>query len=171
MPSASKDILEFTHIDPCLRWVDKNATRLLHDGKMPKVTISYDDETEDLRSPEQSSKVHAMIADIVKQAVFKTPALTVKMSDHEYDEGKALLVRWFEREMESLGEPLRHGSKVVIDPFTGEQITIRASTTKFLKKETVSFVDWLYATGNDGGVKWSEPALQCYADYRQAQDQ
>jgi len=164
MSAVRKNIIAFTQIDPCLKWIDGNVTRLLHDGKRPYIEIGL----EDLRSPEQSSKVHAMISDIVKQAVFKSPALTVKMSDYEYDEGKALLVRWFEREMESLGEPLRHGSKVVIDPFTGEQITIRASTTKFLKKETISFVDWLYATGNDGGVKWSEPALREYESYRSA---
>jgi len=165
MNAVRKNIIAFTQIDPCLKWVDGGLTKLLNDGKKPYIEIGL----EDLRSPEQSSKVHAMISDIVKQAVFKSPALTVEMSDYDYDEGKALLVRWFEREMESLGEPLRHGSKVVIDPFTGEQITIRASTTKFLKKETISFVDWLYATGNDGGVVWSEPALACYAEYKEAQ--
>jgi hypothetical protein len=165
MNSVRKNIVTFTQIDPCLKWVDGGLTKLLNDGKKPYIEIGI----EELRSPEQSSKFHAMISDIVKQAVFKSPALTVKMSDYEYDEGKALLVRWFEREMESLGEPLRHGSKVVMDPFTGEQITIRASTAKLLKKETISFVDWLYATGNDGGVKWSEPALREYESYRGAQ--
>jgi hypothetical protein len=165
MTAVRKNIIAFTQIDPCLKWIDGGLTKLLNDGKKPYIEIGI----EELRSPEQSSKVHAMISDIVKQAVFKSPALTVKMSDYDYDEGKALLVRWFEREMESLGEPLRHGSKVVIDPFTGEQITIRASTTKFLKKETVSFVDWLYATGNDGGVVWSEPVLKEYESYKGAQ--
>jgi hypothetical protein len=165
MSSARKNIVAFTQIDPCLKWIDGGLTKLLNDGKKPYVEIGI----EVLRSPEQSSKAHAMISDIVKQAVFKSPALTVKMSDYDYDAAKALLVRWFEREMESLGEPLKHGSRIVKDPFTGEQITIRASTTKFLKKETVSFVDWLYATGNDGGVVWSETALACYAEYKEAQ--
>ena len=161
MTSVRKNIITFTQIDPCLKWIDGGLTKLLNDGKNPYIEIGI----EELISDPQRAKFHAMIGDIVKQAVFKTPALTVKMSDYDLDEGKALLVRWFERECESMGEPLKHGSRIVTDPFTGEQITIRASTTKFLKKETISFVDWLYATGNDGGVKWSEPALKEYESW------
>lgn len=110
-----------------------------------------------------------MIGDIAKQAVFKTTAATVRMADYDIDEAKALLVRWFERECVQLGEPLLHGSRIVVCPFTGEQITIRPSTTKFLKKETINFIEWLYATGADGNVKWSEKALKEYENYRQAQ--
>lgn len=161
MSSVRKNIVAFTQIDPCLKWVDGGLTKLLNDGKKPYIEIGI----EELRSPDQSCKVHAMIGDIVTQAVFKTPSITVRMADYDYDAGKALLVRWFEKECEQLGEPLRHGSRIVTDPFTGEQITIRASTTKFLKKETISFVDWLYAIGGDGGVRWSEPALKEYESW------
>ena len=133
--------------------------------------VGYDDETEteEERTDLQRSKTHAMINDIAKQAIFKTPGLTVVMGNYDAEEAKALLVRWFERECAQLGEPLRHGSRIVVDPFTGENITIRASTIKFLKKETINFTEWLYATGADGGVKWSEPALKEYAQYREAQ--
>lgn len=124
---------------------------------------------EEDRSQLQNEKSHAMIGDIAKQAVFKTPGLTVKMSSYDFDEAKALLVAWFERECIQLLEPLRHGSRVVIDPFTGENITIRASTAKFLKKENINFIEWLYSVGADGGVKWSEKALACYNEYREAQ--
>ncbi len=132
--------------------------------------VGYDDETQDAeeeRTDLQRSKTHAMIGDIAKQAIFKTPGVTVVMSDYDIDEAKALIVRWFERECAQLGEPLRHGSRIVIDPFSGEHITIRASTTKFLKKETINFTEWLYMTGADGNVKWSEPALKEYETYRQ----
>lgn len=60
---------------------------------------------------------------------------------------------------------LRHGSRMVIDPFTGEQITIRASTVKFSKEETINFTEWLYSTGLDGNVRWSEKALKEYEQY------
>lgn len=169
MPSIKKIISSHPDIDKAMRWIDAQSTVILNKGKLPFIILGYDEETEDERSARQNSKSHAMIGDIAKQAVFKTPGLTVKMADYDVDEAKALLVRWFERECESIGEPLRHGSRVVVDPFSGEQITIRASTTKFLKKENINFIEWLYSTGVDGGVKWSEPALKEYSAYKEAQ--
>ena len=168
MPQIKKIIPTFSHIDLALKWVDSQATKLLNGGHLPFLILGYgEDEAE--RTVIQNSRFHAMISDIAKQAVFKTPVLTVTMSDYDIDAVKALLVRWFEQECAQLGEPLRHGSRVVVDPFTGEQITIRPSTTKFLKVETINFIEWLYATGAAGGVKWSEPAMKEYANYKEAQ--
>lgn len=169
MPSLKKLIQSPPDIDKAMRWFDGQATNILNHGKIPFITIGYDDENEEDRTDLQRSKTHAMIGDIAKQAVFKTPGAIVRMADYDIDEAKALLVVWFERECAQIGEPLRHGSRVVIDPFSGEQITIRASTIKFLKKETINFTEWLYATGADGGVRWSEAALKEYETYRQAQ--
>jgi len=166
MPEIKKNISDFTCIDKCLRWVDKNATDMLNRGIKPWIKFGYGEEE---RSGEQNSKSHAMIGDIVKQAVFKTPAITVRMSDFSFEDAKALLVDWFERECVANSMPLRHGSKTVKCPFTDKEITIRASTAKFLKNENTNFIEWLYATGVDGGVKWSEPALAEYQSYRQAQ--
>lgn len=169
MPSIKKIMPTPPHIDMAMKWLDGQATRILNAGKIPWLIIGYDDEAEELRTDPQRSKTHAMIVDIAKQAVFKTPGLTVVMSNYDAEEAKALIVRWFERECAQLGEPLRHGSRIVVDPFTGEQITIRASTTKFLKKETINWVEWLYAIGADGCVKWSEKALKEYKSYKEAQ--
>jgi len=171
MPSIKKIIPTPSHIDLAMKWLDGQATRVLNAGKVPWLMVGYDDESseEELRTDLQREKTHAMINDIAKQAVFKTPGLTVVMSNYDAEEAKALVVRWFERECAQLGEPLRHGSRIVVDPFTGEQITIRASTTKFLKKETINWIEWLYATGADGNVKWSDKALKEYESYKQAQ--
>lgn len=169
MPSIKKIINSPSDIDRAMRWFDAQATIILNKGKVPFIAIGYDaEETEEERTDLQRSKTHAMINDIAKQAVFKTPGLTVVMSNYDIEEAKALIVRWFERECAQLGEPLRHGSRIVVDPFTGEQITIRASTVKFLKSETINFTEWLYSTGADGNVKWSEKALKEYETYRQA---
>lgn len=168
MPSIKKIISTPSHIDLAMKWFDAQATKLLNGGHVPFLILGYgEDEAE--RTVPQNARFHAMIGDIVKQAVFKTPVMTVTMADYDVDAAKALLVRWFEQECAQLGEPLRHGSRVVTDPFTGEQISIRPSTTKFLKKETINFIEWLYATGSAGGVKWSEPALKEYSEYREAQ--
>lgn len=169
MPSIKKLIPTPSHIDIAMKWFDAQATKILNNGKIPFLVVGYDDESEEDRTLLQNSRSHAMIGDIAKQAVFKTPGLTVKMSSYDIDEAKALLVVWFERECIQMLEPLRHGSRVVIDPFSGEQITIRASTTKFLKKENINFIEWLFATGADGGVRWSEPALKEYESYKEAQ--
>lgn len=173
MPSIKKIIQTPSHIDLAMKWFDGQATKLLNGGHIPFLILGYGDyeaanEQAD-RNSQQNAKFHAMIGDIAKQSVFKTPVLTVTMADYDVDAVKALLVRWFEQECAQLGEPLRHGSRVVIDPFTGEQITIRPSTTKFLKAESNNFIEWLYATGAAGGVKWSEPALQEYENYRESQ--
>lgn len=168
MPSIKKIIQTPSHIDLAMKWFDGQATKLLNGGHVPFLILGYgEDEAE--RTQPQNARFHAMIGDIAKQAVFKTPVLTVNMTSYDIDAVKALLVRWFEQECAQLGEPLRHGSRVVIDPFTGEQITIRPSTTKFLKAESNNFIEWLYATGSAGGVKWSEPALKQWAEYKEAQ--
>jgi hypothetical protein len=168
MPQIKKIIPTFSHIDLALKWVDAQSTKMINAGFEPFLILGYGGE-ESERNSQQNAKFHVMIGDIAKQAVFKTPVLTVAMADYDVDSVKALLVRWFEQECAQLGEPLRHGSRVVIDPFTGEQIAIRPSTAKFLKAETINFIEWLYATGSAGGVKWSEPALKEYANYKEAQ--
>lgn len=160
-----KIIQNHSQIDQAMKWFDLNATKILNAGKKVFLDAGVYDEN----SLEMNSKYHAMIGDIAKQAVFKTPAITVKMSEFDAKEAKALLVTWFERECSQNNEHLRHGSRVVIDPFTSEKITIRASTKDFLKTEQNKFIEWLYATGADGGVRWSEPALKEYESYQQSQ--
>ncbi len=175
MPSIKKIIQTHSHIDLAMKWFDGKATKLLNGGHTQFLILGYgevDSEPEKKeadRNDIQNAKFHAMIGDIAKQAVFKAPGLTVSMSGYALDEAKALLVVWFERECVLMLEPLRHGSRVVIDPFTGEQITIRPSTTKFLKTESNNFIEWLYATGAAGGVRWSEPAMKEYENYRESQ--
>ncbi len=166
MPEIKKSIASFTCIDKCMRWIDKNATDMLNGGINPWVKLGYGDEE---RSIEMNAKFHAMIGDISNQAIFKTPALTVKMSNYSIDEVKALLVAWFESDCILNLEPLRHGSKTIKDPFSGKEITIRASTKNFIKSEASNFIEWLYSTGVDGGVKWSEPAIKEYESYKDSQ--
>lgn len=167
--TIKKRISEHPQIDKMNVLLDGAATKLINAGKCLWVLISDTEPfLEEQGTRIQEEKYHAMINDIAKQAVFKTPAVTVRMCDYDSAEAKALLVRWFERDCAQMGEPLRHGSKIVDCPFTGEKITIRASTKDFLKKERCNFVEWLYATGADGNVRWSEPALKQWQEYREA---
>jgi NinB protein len=122
----------------------------------------------DIRSIPQNSKSHAMFTDIRNQAVIKLPGKRIVMSSYSEEAAKALLVMWFANECELNGEPLQHPPETVLCPMTGQNITIRPSTTKFLKAENINFIEWLYAFGCESGVRWSEPALRQYETYRQA---
>lgn len=112
-----------------------------------------------------NSKMHAMISDIHQQAVITIPGKRVVMSGYLFDECKALLCVWFQNEMILAGTPLSRPGKRIIDPFTGECITIRPSTREFSQSEACAFIEFLYATGTDAGVKWTEPAMQVYEEY------
>lgn len=168
--TIKKRISEHPQIDKMNFLLDGAATKLINAGKCLWVLIS--DTEPFLEEPGtriQEEKYHAMINDIAKQAVFKTPAKTVYMKNFSEKQAKALLVTWFEDDCKIIGEPLRHGSEVVECPFSGRLITIRASTKEMIKKERCNFVEWLYATGADGNVRWSEPAMKQWQEYKEAQ--
>lgn len=153
-------------IDQALRWIDKNATAMLNAGKVMYVEAGVHDP----RSISQNSKFHAIIGDIHRCAVIKIPGRRIAMSDYSEDECKALLVVWFAKEREQEGRPLKKTLRTVVCPLTGEQITIRPSTADdFLKKDTAEFIEWLYATGSNAGVRWSDAALREYEIYKEIQ--
>jgi hypothetical protein len=110
------------------------------------------------RELNQNAKFHAMIGDIHYQA----------FRGYSMDGVKAVLVNQFAIEMEEQGTPLAHPGERVWDWKTKEPVYVRPTTTKFRKTEAAAFVEFLYATGVELGVQWSEPALKAYDDYREA---
>lgn len=122
------------------------------------------------RTGAQNSKSHAMYEDIRKMAVIALPGRRIVMADYDSAEAKALLVMWFANERALEGRPLSKPPRTVMCPITGENITVRPSTAEdFGKRDTAEFVEWLYATGTQAGVNWSEPAMKEYQSYREAQ--
>lgn len=110
------------------------------------------------RSQIQNEKFHAMIGDIHHQAFRAYSA-----------EGmKAVLVNQFAMEMQEQGTPLAHPGETVWDWVHQAPVYVRPTTTKFTKAECAAFIEWLYATGTDLGVTWSEKALAVYQEYREA---
>src|SRR5690606_32579737 len=95
-----------------------------------------------------------------KQAVISLPGRRIKMSDYDADECKALLVVWFANERALEGRPLPKPPRTIIDPMSGEKISIRPSTTQFGKKNMAEFVEFLFATGSGSGFIRSDPALK-----------
>jgi len=110
------------------------------------------------RSQIQNEKFHAMISDIHHQGFRAYSA-----------EGmKAVLVNQFALEMAEQGTPLTHPGETVWDWKHQSPVYVRPTTTKFTKSECAAFIEWLYATGTELGVTWSEKALAVYAEYREA---
>ena len=106
------------------------------------------------RTLEINNKFHAMIADIAK---------TVDLDqEYSFEAWKALLVDGFEEELRANSEKLRHGSKVVLSLDKKRAVTIRPSTTKFLKSEASQFIEYLYQFGAEHGARFTEKSLAIY---------
>lgn len=171
MARAEKLVEADVQIDPFgerfVAWLRAAVTK----GRSVKVTAVTDDEPDfdPPKSDIQREKFHAMIGDIKKTGVITIPGRRIVMNDYDNEQCKALLVMWFTNEVKdsdiSIPNPPRHFRC----PITGENITIRPSTIKWGKKLTCAFVEWLYATGSMANVRWSEPALKAYNEYKEAQ--
>lgn len=161
----TKTITDKSQVNRLVNWVDGLTCKGLEGGAVD-VTISRHDPT---KSWLANRKFHAMIADINRMAVIRIPSRTIKMADYDADQCKALLVMWFANEKAEMGDPLPKPPRSFLDPVTGQQISIRPSTTEWGKKITCEFVEWLYFIGSQYGVIWSEPAIQQYQSYRDAQ--
>ena len=106
----------------------------------------------------QNAKFHAMITDIHRQA----------FRGYSFDGVKAVLVNQFAQEMEEQGTPLAKPGERVWDWKTKEPVYVRPTTTKFRRAEAAAFIEFLYSTGVELDVAWSEPALKVYDEYREA---
>jgi hypothetical protein len=105
------------------------------------------------KSRDQEEKYHAMIGDIAKQ---------VRIYGREWDREdlKRLLVDQFVRDMQAAGTPLGKQGLVVPSLDGSGVVQLGIQTRRFLKKEAIAFIEWLYAFGAENGVLWSEPAMR-----------
>jgi NinB protein len=105
------------------------------------------------KSRDQEEKYHAMLGDIAKQ---------VRIYGREWDREdlKRLLVDQFVRDMKEAGTPLSKQGAVVPSLDGSGVVQLGVQTRRFLKKEAIAFIDWLYAFGAENGVLWSEPAMR-----------
>ena len=113
-----------------------------------------------------NAKLHAMIEDIRQQCVIKIGVHVLDKS-RELEVWKSLLVRWFDLELNEMGEPLKKGGRRIFDMMYGEWVYMRPSTTDFNQSEAGKFIEWLYAFGIERGVKFTEKALSVYDEYRE----
>lgn len=163
MTSVTREVKAYSDIDSTLPWVDKCCTKIIKNGATPYITIS-DSEFETTRGTVDNSKFHAIMNDIWKQASFSIGSNTINMSDYSFPACKAMLVTWFVNELAVIGDDLPKYMipEKLFDPISDSFITIRPSTTNFSKKISASFCQFLWSTGCDGGVKWTDKATAEY---------
>jgi hypothetical protein len=104
------------------------------------------------KSRAQEARYHAMIEDIRLQC----------FRGYSREAFKAALVNQFALEMERNGEPLGKPGEQAWDWVNQVQVYVRPSTKGFRKKEAADFIEFLYATGSEYSVHWSDKSLAIY---------
>jgi hypothetical protein len=140
------------HTETTMRQVMERVWELvkqgIHAGPVV-ITLSRIDKTR-----EQEKKYHAMIQDIAK---------TVDVNKaYSFPVWKAYLIDCFETELKSQDRALRHPSQIVFNPYTHNWVTVRASTTSFLKSEGSEFIEFLYQFGAEHGAVFTEKSIEYY---------
>lgn len=160
----TKTVHQIEHVNQAVNWVDTMICKGLESGPV-SVTLGRPQKR---RNSLSNAKLHAMIGDIQAQGVISMPGRRVTLSEYDTDALKALLVIWFANERAMNGEPLTRPPRSILCPVTGERVSIRPSTAEWGQKDAGEFIEFLYATGNDAGVRWSDPALKAYEEMRES---
>lgn len=165
--SIEKKIERIEDINRLLNWLDGVICKGLESGA---VAIGVGRPENDGKSDDQREKFHAMIGDIQKTGVIVLPGKKIVMNRYTIEKAKALLVMWFVNEKKELGQidDIPNPPESFDCPITGETISIRPSTTKWGKKLTSEFIEFLYATGTLANTVWSEPSMKVYEEWSNA---
>jgi|GEM_PF-1275397 len=112
-----------------------------------------------------NAKIHAVMHDIWRQATEQLNGKHVVYSSYSFDVFKAFIVKWFDLELQEMGEPMRKTGEYRIDPRTNDLMYVRPSTTEFTQKEAAKLIEWLYAFGSERGVRFTERASRVLEQY------
>jgi hypothetical protein len=133
---------EMRLVSPAHRQAALRALQAAPDGAL----VSIGDEP---RSHEQNRKLWAMLTDCSQQILWDDQHLTP-------EEWKDLFTAAFK-------------NAKIVSGLYGGGVAVGASTSKMSKKKFSEFVEFIYSEGTERGVMWSEPSLDTYASYREAQ--
>jgi len=132
-------------IKPVLDWAYKMICKGLDGGAVEIAIRRY----EEGRSNEQNKKSWAMYTDITNQLTWHGEKL-------EKEDWKILLTNEWKPQS-------------IIPAIGGGFCVLNAKTSKANKAEMADLIEIVYHFGSSHGVVWSEPALACYAEYKEAQ--
>ena len=100
------------------------------------------------RTLDQNRLLWALCGDLAKQAEFQGKRWTS-------EDWKVFLMSAWRNEVPTVG-------------LNGEPVTLHTSTRNLSKKAFSEFIEFIYATGSDFNVIWSDPTLEQYQNYREA---
>lgn len=126
-------------MDRAFRWADQSITKALPAGPVVMKLCR------ELRTPEQNDKLWPMCRDF--------EPIEFNGKKWKAENWKCFLLSAFNGEMPAVG-------------LLGEPVSMSLSTSKLSKKRFAELVEFIYATGSDRGVVWSDPALKAYEELR-----
>lgn len=103
---------------------------------------------EGLRTLQQNAKLWPMLTDISKQVEWFGQYHSPETWKH------IISAAWKEQ--------------VFLHGIGGGLVAIPVSTSKLRKREFAELIECIYAFGSEKNVVWSDPALKCYEQYREA---
>lgn len=141
---ATRVIAKAEHIKPLLDWVYTCLSKGLPGGPIAVDVYRH----EELRNLEQNRKQFAMYNDLSRQLTWHGMKLTPE--------------QW----KELLSHEWR--AQAIVPGISGGFCALGVRTSKMKKREMSELIEIVYMFGSEQGVKWSEPALECYEHYREA---
>ena len=134
--------MKFRIVNSCLLPADEYALKWVkqQEAKNPDFVQVWS--MADNRTPDQNKKLWAMLKDFSDQIEWGGELRST-------NEWKHLLSASFEK-------------LVMLPALDGGIVAIPSETRKMTKSRFRDFIESIYATGNELGVKWSDPALEAY---------
>lgn len=102
-----------------------------------------------IRTHEQNAKMWPMLGDISRQVVWMG-------QKHDTDTWKHIITA-------------AHKAQTFVHGIGGSLVVIPCSTRRLSKKAFSELIEQIYSFGAEQEVKWSEPALAAYEQYREAE--
>lgn len=145
--AIEKTIYKIEDVTRHLNWLDGVICKGLENGPVA-IGVGRSDNEEDKRTSDQNAKLWAIFTDFEKQLTWHGQKMTK-------DDWKDLLCHEWQKQK-------------LIPAISGGFCVLNARTSKANKREISDLIEICYAFGSSHNIKWSEPALKVYEEYRQA---
>lgn len=160
MRAFNASVIELKDVPNMVRRVDAHIRRALHEHPVEIVIRRL------LKTRPQEKHYHALIGDIADQYRHKGRSW-------EREDMKRLMVDafWYDtRHDPDLAEAWSEVSALQLAPAIGRDgfVALGLQTRRFSKVLAIAFIEWLYAFGNENGVRWTASSLAAMEQYREA---
>lgn len=141
---AKKTIETVEQIGPAAAWLVRCLQKGLEGGPVDMTVERH----EDARTLDQNAKLWAMCTDVSRQVLWYGE----RPSPEDW---KQIFSAAWKQQKTFIG-------------INGGFVVCGVSTRKIVKRDFCDLIEIIYAFGAEHGVKWSEPSLQTFSQYREA---